>query len=76
MLMGAPLFVWIESTILIALFMTILLLDIGIHFLLGINLTKEQKIQVGSTVFFAWLGAFMLPLDWQKDYQVKFNLFF
>jgi hypothetical protein len=35
-----------------------------------LNLTKKSQVELISTFMGCWIAAFVLPLDWQKEYQV------
>jgi hypothetical protein len=62
-----------DKTILTSLFLSVLLIEPLIRLFRRLGTTTEI-IQVVGTLTGAWIGAFLLPLDWQKAYQVKYFL--
>jgi hypothetical protein len=66
-LFGAPISIWLDKTILSSCYIAAQILFC--------NTSKRANghfLHISCTTFFvSWLFAFVLPLDWQKDYQVS-----
>jgi hypothetical protein len=51
------------------MYLAVVLLDQIPHLFELKSADIKSQVLVGSTLMGGWLGAFLLPLDWQKEYQ-------
>lgn len=62
LLFGAPFQIWVDKTLLLVAYLTLLTGDVD----LSDSTTLDSFLW---TFMGCWIGSFLLPLDWQKDYQ-------
>ncbi|KAI8905854.1 GPI biosynthesis protein family Pig-F-domain-containing protein [Gorgonomyces haynaldii] len=73
-LFGAPVLIWHEQTLLLAMFVSVLVLTgtrSDLQSIMHPNTTQDKhtRLDLVLTLLGCWLSCFILPLDWQKEYQ-------